>query len=181
MTTASTISARPARSTGRSIVILIGLFKLGKAFLLILAAALAVALTRNMFSEGLRTWINVLQVGPFRQRIGDFILDRVLGLTNKKTLYTVALGCGLYATLFATEGIGLLLDKIWAEWLAVISTAGLLPLEVIEIVKRHDDWRAMTFGVAVFAANVAIVIYLFIRVRARVRQHKLEHGSSNPR
>jgi uncharacterized membrane protein (DUF2068 family) len=59
-----------------------------------------------------------------------------------------------------TEGVGLALRKRWAEYLTIVSTASLLPLEVYEIAKRPDAAR-----IVVLLANIAIVAYLVIEVR----------------
>jgi uncharacterized membrane protein (DUF2068 family) len=59
-----------------------------------------------------------------------------------------------------TEGIGLALRKRWAEYLTIISTASLLPLEVYEILKRASAPK-----IVVLLANIAIVVYLVLEVR----------------
>src|ERR1700744_509745 len=41
-----------------------------------------------------------------------------------------------YAAVFAVEGIGLWMEKRWAEWLTVVVTASLIPLEVWEMFHR---------------------------------------------
>jgi uncharacterized membrane protein (DUF2068 family) len=73
-----------------------------------------------------------------------------------------------YAAVFATEGIGLWMQKPWAEWLTVIITASLIPLEVWELVHRPS------FGIAaVLVANSAIVAYLAWHVvRSRAKHQK---------
>lgn len=60
------------------------------------------------------------------------------------------------------EGGGLFYRKRWAEWLTVIATSLLIPLEVYELVRHPSLLKAG--GVAV---NVAIVIYLYRVVRRR--------------
>ena len=79
------------------------------------------------------------------------------------TLITVP----VIAVVFATEGIGLWMQKRWAEWLTVIITASLIPLEVWELAHRPS------FGIAaVLVANSAIVAYLawhVVRSRAKHR------------
>jgi uncharacterized membrane protein (DUF2068 family) len=47
----------------------------------------------------------------------------------------------LYAGLFTTEGIGLLLRKCWAEYFTIVTTGGLIPLEVYEL------WRHFRCGI----------------------------------
>jgi hypothetical protein len=42
----------------------------------------------------------------------------------------------VYAGLLLTEGLGLLLRKRWAEYLTIITTAGLIPIELYEMSRR---------------------------------------------
>ena len=68
----------------------------------------------------------------------------------------------LYAGLFLAEGTGLWLRKRWGEWLTVIITSSLVPVEVYEI-HRHPSWAK----VVVLILNVAIVVYLIYHIRSR--------------
>jgi uncharacterized membrane protein (DUF2068 family) len=65
-----------------------------------------------------------------------------------------------YASLFLTEGIGLLRQKRWAEYLTVVATASLIPLEIFEVFK-HVTW----IRVLLFAGNLAILAYLLVLIR----------------
>jgi uncharacterized membrane protein (DUF2068 family) len=147
-------------------VVLIAIFKLFKASLLILAAVAALELMRQDVGERVREWATDLDVGPYRRRVGEFVVVRILGL-NVKTLLMVAVGAGIYATLFLTEGLGLLFDKLWAEWMVVITSAGLIPFELMEIF-RNTTFKGALPALVTFVLNVAIVVYLFRRVRKRM-------------
>ena len=70
-----------------------------------------------------------------------------------------------YGALEFVEGTGLWLDKLWAEYLTVIATSLLLPVEVYELVKKPTALKAA--GIAV---NIAIVVYLAILLRRRLRR-----------
>ena len=53
-------------------------------------------------------------------------------------------------------------EKRWAEWLTVIITASLIPIEIYEI------WRQPTAArIVVLLINLAIVGYLLYRIRAQ--------------
>jgi uncharacterized membrane protein (DUF2068 family) len=65
----------------------------------------------------------------------------------------------IYAGLFLTEGIGLWLQKRWAEWFTIIITTSLIPVEVYEI-HRH----VTPIKIVVLIINVAVVAYLVYRV-----------------
>ena len=61
------------------------------------------------------------------------LLAKLLGVTDKK-LELLSVGTFIYGTTFMVEGIGLMLQKKWAEYMTIFTTAGLIPLEVYEIV-----------------------------------------------
>jgi uncharacterized membrane protein (DUF2068 family) len=75
-----------------------------------------------------------------------------LGPRRFVVIGVIALG---YAALFAVEGVGLWRRKHWAEWLTVIATGSLIPIELYELA-RH----ASALKLGVLLANVVIVIYL---------------------
>jgi len=88
---------------------------------------------------------------------------RALG--SPQHIELIALAAFTYAALFATEGVGLWLEKRWAEYLTVVATTSFIPFEVWEIVKKFTFVR-----LAFVIVNVAIVIYLILRLRGR--QHR---------
>jgi|GEM_PF-505028 len=169
MTTAAVRKVRPPHLPGRWIVVSIGIFKLFKGLLMILTAVAAMQLMRQSVADAVHTWASDLavdlDVGPYRRRLGEFVVGRVLNLSNK-ALVAVIVGAAFYATLFITEGLGLLFDKLWAEWMVVISSGGLMPVEVWEFCHR-PGWLAA----GAFVVNVALVIYLAVRVRNRMKKH----------
>jgi uncharacterized membrane protein (DUF2068 family) len=86
---------------------------------------------------------------------------------DDRKLKALSVGTFLYSALFLTEGVGLALRKRWAEYLTIVSTASLLPLEIYEIVRQVSALK-----IIVLLANIAIVIYLIMEVRrTRNQQH----------
>jgi hypothetical protein len=126
------------RSRGRSpaLVRVIGAFKLVKALLL---AAAAVGLLTSARVQSL-FW-------------------RVVGFGSERALDAAGVVTGLYALVFAVEGVGLLLAKRWAEWLTVIVTTSFIPLEIWKLV--HHTTAP---GIVTLVLNVAIAIYLAVRL-----------------
>ena len=142
------------------ILLLIGLFKLFKALLLIAIGIGAIRLLHKDVAAAVNHWTQVLHVDPENHYIHR-ILVRLLRVTPRQ-LKELSAGTFLYAGLFATEGIGLLLHKRWAEYFTIITTGLFIPLEVYELV-RHFTVAKM----AVLVINVLIVAYLVNRVRSR--------------
>ncbi len=67
----------------------------------------------------------------------------------------------LYAGLFLAEGTGLWLQRRWGEWLTVMITGSLVPVEMYEIYRRATGVR-----VGALIVNVAIVAYLIYKIRS---------------
>ena len=77
-----------------------------------------------------------------------------------------------YAAVFAVEGVGLWMQRRWAEWLTTIITASLIPLEVWELVHRPSIG-----AVLVIIANVLIVGYLYWHVSTHPKHPTLRESS----
>lgn len=136
------------------VLTLIGAFKIVKTLSLIAAGAGLIALS----DHGAPTLLGRLGVDPDNRYI-DALLAK-LALTNAHELRELSVGSFVYAALFATEGTGLLLRRLWAEYLTIAITASFIPLEIYEMVDHGSVVKAI-----VIAANVAIVIYLVWRLR----------------
>lgn len=149
------------RSSGRSsfIIVLIGIFKLFKAVLLFGVAVGAIRLLHRDLARTALHWVQVLRVDP-DNRFVHGLLVRIFRLTPAQ-LKELSVGTFIYAGLFATEGIGLLLRKRWAEYFTIVTTGGLLPFEVFELARHFTTAR-----LAVMVVNVLIVWYLVARVRS---------------
>jgi uncharacterized membrane protein (DUF2068 family) len=147
------------------VLVLIGLFKLLKAALLV---AVGLGLHHMLHHDGeefLRQCVHAVRIDPENRYIHAGIA-KVTGL-NPKTLRDWSVGTIAYAALFAVEGLGLVLRKRWAEYLTVISTTGLLPLEIYELIHRPRPAKAV-----VLVLNLAIVAYLIFGLyRTRARSH----------
>jgi uncharacterized membrane protein (DUF2068 family) len=74
-----------------------------------------------------------------------------------------------YGVLELVEGTGLWLDQLWAEYLTVIATSLLLPLEVYELVRHPTALKAG--GITV---NLLIVAYLVHLLRRRLKTSTAE-------
>jgi uncharacterized membrane protein (DUF2068 family) len=143
-------------------LLLIALFKLTKGILLLVAAIGAFRLLHRDVAETVNHWVDILRVDPDNRYIHK-LLARVLAVTPAQ-LKAVSAGTFIYAGLLLTEGTGLLLHKRWAEYFTIITTAGLIPLEIYEIF--HHLTAAKIW---VLINNVAIVVYLIVHVNSGAR------------
>lgn len=92
------------------------------------------------------------------------LLERLIELAGMATpenlLLLTALAAGYAAIRFA-EAWGLWYEKVWAEWLGILSGGVYLPVEIYEIY-QHPGW----VPVLVFLVNLLIVGYLvYVRLR----------------
>ena len=114
-------------------------------------------------------------------RVVYWLLDKADALTSHRLLL-LGYAAFFYAALFAAEGIGLYLRKRWAEYLVVIMTASLLPLEVYELCVTSLAW----WKFAAVLGNVLIVAYLIHRLlldahsKARQNQDKQDKQEKPP-
>jgi uncharacterized membrane protein (DUF2068 family) len=145
---------------GATTLLLIALFKLLKGLLLVAVGIGAIKLLHRDVADTVMHWINVLRVDPDNRLIHGF-LTKVLWVSPNQ-LKALSAGTFIYAGLLLTEGTGLLLRKRWAEYFTIVTTAGLIPLELYEIARHFTLVK-----VVVLAVNVAIVLYLVARVRQR--------------
>jgi uncharacterized membrane protein (DUF2068 family) len=145
-------------SSDDRLIRLIAVFKLFKAALLIALGIGAFRLIHRDLAALIGHWIEALRLDP-----GQHFLDVALARASHvrpEQIRKIGVGSFIYAALFMTEGLGLWMRKRWAEWLTVIITSSLVPIEIYEIY-RHPSWAK----VLVLALNVAIVGYLIYHMR----------------
>ncbi len=143
-----------------SAILAIGIFKLVKGLLLAATGAGALSLLHKDVEKTLSHWIALLRVDPDNEMIHG-MASRLFSLTPRQ-LKEISAGTFFYAALLLIEGIGLLMRKGWAEYLTVITTAALLPVEIYELIKRFTGIR-----VGVLILNLMIVGYLIWRIKIR--------------
>src|SRR5579875_3429149 len=118
-------------------LILIGIGKLLKAVGLIIVAFY---ILRFLNEEGRQHYESLLE--DWRDDPHSHLLygtlEKILAIPQGK-LKALRIGVLVYAGLYGTEGVGLLFDKPWAEWMTVITTAGFIPLEIYELFV-HPTW-----------------------------------------
>lgn len=86
-------------------------------------------------------------------------IEKLLAISPGK-LQAFRIGFFIYSFLYYLEGVGILYDKHWAEWLVILTTAGFIPIEIYEM------FHHFTFGkLAVFVVNLVIMAYLCFRLK----------------
>jgi uncharacterized membrane protein (DUF2068 family) len=150
--------ASSGKTPDRSVtIILIGIFKLIKALLLVCVAVTAFHLVNKDIGETIERWAKMFRVDPGNKYL-QIAISHAFNISPKK-LELVGVVTLIYAAMFGTEGTGLLLGRRWAEYMTVFTTAGLMPLEVYEIIKHVNALK-----IATLVINAAAVVYLVIRL-----------------
>lgn len=138
----------------------IAIFKFLKAASLIALGVGAFKLLHKDLGEVMEHWTMALGLDP-GNRFVDAALSRASNLSPEQ-IKKLGLGSFLYAALFLAEGTGLWLLKRWGEWLTVIITGSLVPVEIYEIY-RHPS----AVKVLVLVVNLGVVGYLIHHMRSK--------------
>lgn len=144
---------------------LIAAYKLLQATLLVSVGVGALRLLHKDVADILTRLAQALQFDT-EGRLVSFLLDQA-ALLNDHRLRQISVFMFCCATLAVLEGIGLMYERVWAEYLTAIITASFLPLEIFELAHRVTPIR-----IGLFVANLAVLAYLvghLVRHRAQLR------------
>jgi uncharacterized membrane protein (DUF2068 family) len=155
-------STQAAKKHGRGLM-LIAAFKLLKGFLLMAVGFGALHFLHRDLAVEVAHWVDLLRIDPHSHYL-HWILGKVANVDEKK-MRELSVGTFFYSALFLCEGTGLALRKRWAEYLTIVSTASLMPIEILEIHKSPSAAKAVLLLI-----NLAVVVYL-------VRELRRMHGA----
>lgn len=98
--------------------------------------------------------------------VARLLLKYATGISRKTPLIG-SVSFAAWGILLLTQGIGLLLERHWAEWLVIGEVMGFLPFEVAGL------WHTFSwYKVGAIALNLLIVWYLARRYLRRRRQRR---------
>ncbi len=147
------------KSSDERMLRLIAVFKFLNAALLTAVGVGLFRLLHKDVGDVLMHWTEALRLDPASHYV-NLALEKAAHVSPAQ-VKKLGLGIFLYAVLFLTEGTGLWLRKRWGEWLTVVITASLVPVEIYEI-HRHFGYAK----IVVLTLNVAIVLYLIHHMRS---------------
>jgi uncharacterized membrane protein (DUF2068 family) len=142
---------------------LIAILKLLKGASLLAIAIGALHFLHRDMEQLVNHWVDVLNVDP-DSRYFRHIIEKLVAIDDRQ-LKAISAGSFFYSALLLTEGVGLMLEKHWAEYLTIIATASFIPLEIYEIF-HHFRWAK----IVLLLVNLAIVAYLVWVVKRDRRQ-----------
>ncbi len=134
-------------------LLLIGLFKLGKSIFFFCIGVGAIHLLHKDLGDEVLRLADRFHFDP-ESRVVSLILEKV-DLIDAHRLREIGFGTFAYSALALTEGVGLMLEKVWAEYLTLGLTVAFLPWELFELA-RKPDW----FRLGLLLINLAVLGYL---------------------
>jgi uncharacterized membrane protein (DUF2068 family) len=153
---------RPARPNGA--VRAVAFVEAFKGAVVLMAATGLLALVHKDLNElGIRLVAHT-HLNP-ASRYPHIFLDAMSRLDEPRVL-ALAAGAFAYAALRFLEAYGLLRQRAWAEWLAALSGAIYVPLEVAEIVRKPT-----ALDVAILVVNAAVVATMVRALMQRRSPH----------
>jgi uncharacterized membrane protein (DUF2068 family) len=151
--------ASPGGSHDRGLL-LIGLFKLAKAIFFFCIGVGAIHLLHKDLEDEVMRLAQKFKFDP-ESRFVSLLLDKV-DLIDAHRLRQISVATFAYSAVALTEGVGLLLEKVWAEYLTLILTVSFLPWELYELARR-PDW----FRLSLLLINLAVLGYLIWLLRRK--------------
>lgn len=152
-------------------------YKVGKAGLFAVLAVVLGVMTHLGLGQQLLAFAQDLRhhTGAWSLALAELVTRAATG----RALWTVVVALSADCVMSLFEGWALWRGHWWGPWVVVVSTGSLLPFEVIAFVHHPHPVRA-----AIFAVNVAIVVYLLREARreARLNSYKKEgpRGTAPP-
>lgn len=143
---------------------MIGLFKLIEAVFFFLVGVGAIHFLHHDLGDAATRLAEKLRF-DLDGRMMSWVMDHLDDITAHR-LKQIGAATFFYAGLRITEGVGLVMEKVWAEYLTVGVTISFLPWEAYEIM-RKPDW----FRVGLLLVNLVVLAYLlwWLRRGRRVR------------
>lgn len=128
--------------------------------LIALAIGFLVAGRKGWLSEWADYAQDQLNLAAGHSLITQLALRLLVYVGHFSHVTVVAIAAIAYAALEGTEGIGLAMQRRWAEYLTVIATGVAIPYEAYEVIHRIT-----LFKVGALLLNLAVVGYLAYRKR----------------
>jgi uncharacterized membrane protein (DUF2068 family) len=159
------VSKTRARSKHDRWIFVIGAFKLLQAVMFVLLGIGALRLIHSDLVSIAEHFIYAMRFNP-EGRFVNLVLDRI-ALIDPHRLRQISAAIFAIAALDTIEGLGLVMEKTWAEYVTLILTASFLPLELFEMVRRLTWIRA-----GLTAINIAVLLYLMWYVKMRMQERR---------
>jgi uncharacterized membrane protein (DUF2068 family) len=138
----------------------IAIFKLAKSAFFFCIGVGAIHFLHKDLRDPVLWLAHALRFDPESHAV-SLVLDKV-DLIGPPRLREIGIATFAYSALALTEGIGLLLERTWAEYLTLILTISFVPWEMFELIAHPSSIR-----VAIFIINLAVLWYLIWLLRRK--------------
>jgi uncharacterized membrane protein (DUF2068 family) len=140
-------------------LLLIGLFKLGKAIFFFALGIGAFHLLHKDLGDEVMRLATALRFDP-EGKIVSIALEKI-DLIDAHRLRLIGAATFAYSAIALTEGYGLMRQKPWGEYLTLGLTIAFLPWEVYELARELTWIRAL-----LLLTNILVVVYLVWLLRS---------------
>lgn len=144
----------------------IGGAKLAEALLFVLLGVGVLRMMHQGVVDELTKLILALRFDP-EGRVASVVLNHA-ALMNPHRLKEIGAVAFGHAALDILEGVGLVLRKVWAEFVTVAVSGFFLPLEFYSLM-RHVTWVRVTITLINLVVVAYLVVHLSIRYRERAK------------
>jgi uncharacterized membrane protein (DUF2068 family) len=141
-------------------LVVIGILKLCEALLFLLLGVGVLRIMHKDVVDEVTRLVIALRFDP-EGRFASLLLDKA-AMVSPHLLRAISVVAFAHAALDVLEGVGLILRKIWAEFVTLAVSAFFLPIEFFELT-RHVTW----VRIGITAVNVAVVAYLAFHVQMK--------------
>lgn len=154
-------------------LLVIAVLKLGYGIVLLGLGIGVLSLIHKDLTALVTHWADALEINSENEQLQK-LLENVV-LVRPSHLVWVSAITFFYSILSFAMGIGLLLERRWAEYLTATVTASFIPIEIYEI-HRH----VRSTSILVLTLNLLIVVYLvWTLVHAKPPNLRLEAGKGS--
>ena len=144
---------------------LIALFKIFKGTLLFaLGFSLLFVNSRPAWLDQISDWADD-QLLLHHSKYVIFLLNKLQDLLAGQALKATGILALFYCAVLFTEGIGVYMQKRWAEFLMIFATGALIPLEIRHTWHRLIHHRPFIWPLVLLLANCFIVWFLYMVLR----------------
>ena len=135
---------------------LIAIFKLLKGLLLLsLGISLIFLNSRTRWMDSISDWVTDEMLVVHSKTL-HYLLNQLQNMLAGHHLRATGLLSLFYSGILFTEGIGVYLQKRWAEWMMIVATSALIPLEL-----HHLFVKPGVGAVVILLVNCFIVWFLY--------------------
>ncbi|MGA9566265.1 MAG: DUF2127 domain-containing protein [Candidatus Korobacteraceae bacterium] len=151
----NTVTVKPQHRDHHRGLRTVSILEAAKGVLVMLAAfGFAEIIRHNIdLEDAAQNLLYFLHVDPDR-RLSHALMHAAGRMMDADVLTVLAIAC-VYSALRFIESYGLWRQRVWAEWLAIVSGAVYLPFELYKLIERPNmiHW-------AILLINICVVVYI---------------------